>query len=228
MFISSTAAPLPVHPIGLGLSDQPSMASYITTGSPGAETNNSQLVWKQSANLPDPDLLKHLYEAPLLLNWCTRIYVVITGLTSSLLVIPMQTGFYTDQHFCCEQSSLPRDFRLINIVVNSTLSLPQTHPKFPRAALLHAICALASTFSPAVSNPSLHGTRGNSEYWLPGCSSSFLINADEMFTTKRRGPTTFAEEQAKFAAEQIDLLTNLGESLLESLQGESGLCWMLV
>lgn len=39
---------------------------------------------------------------------------------------------------------------------------------------------------------------------------------------KRRGgdlPSTFAEEQAKNAAEQIDLLTNLGESILESLQG---------
>jgi len=39
---------------------------------------------------------------------------------------------------------------------------------------------------------------------------------------KRRGvgsPSTFAEEQAKYAAEQIDLLTNLGESLFESLQG---------
>ena len=32
-------------------------------------------------------------------------------------------------------------------------------------------------------------------------------------------PSTFAEEQAKHAAEQIDLLTTLGESLLESLQG---------
>ena len=39
---------------------------------------------------------------------------------------------------------------------------------------------------------------------------------------KRRGrdsPSTFAEEQAKYAAEQIDVLTNLGESLLQSLQG---------
>lgn len=43
-----------------------------------------------------------------------------------------------------------------------------------------------------------------------------------MFTAKRKGgdqPSTFAEEQAKYAAEQIDLLTNLGENLLESLQG---------
>jgi len=39
---------------------------------------------------------------------------------------------------------------------------------------------------------------------------------------KRRGgdsPSAFAEEQAKWAAEQIDLLANLGESLFESLQG---------
>jgi hypothetical protein len=61
MFSSATAAPLPVHPIGLGLSDSPAMSAYIRTGSPGADAVNSQLIWKQSANLPDPDLLKHLY-----------------------------------------------------------------------------------------------------------------------------------------------------------------------
>lgn len=61
MFSSATAAPLPLHPIGLGFSDSPSMSAYITTGSPGSDTTNSQLIWKQSANLPDSDLLKHLY-----------------------------------------------------------------------------------------------------------------------------------------------------------------------
>ena len=61
MFSSATAAPLPLHPIGLGLSDSPSMTAYITTGSPASDTTSSQLVWKQSANLPDPDLLKHMY-----------------------------------------------------------------------------------------------------------------------------------------------------------------------
>ena len=103
--------------------------------------------------------------------------------------------------------------------INSTLSLPQTHPKHPRAALLHAICAVASAFTPAVTNPSLHGTRGKTKHWLLSRVSGFLTIADERFATKRKGPPTFAEEQAKFAAEQIDILTNLGESLLESLQG---------
>lgn len=170
MFSSSTAAPLPLHPIGLGLSDSPSMAAYITTGSPGADTNNSQLVWKQSANLPDPDLLKHL----------------------------------VDIFFACH----PHANRLLHRpTFLFTLSLPQTHPKYPRAALLHAICAVASAYTPVVSNPSLQGTQ------------------DEIFTTKRKGPSTFAEEQARFAAEQIDLLTNLGECLLESLQALVVLSW---
>ena len=66
MFSSATAAPLPLHPIGLGLSDSPSMTAYITTGSPASDTTCSQLVWKQSANLPDPDLLKHMYGAAFL------------------------------------------------------------------------------------------------------------------------------------------------------------------
>ena len=57
------------------------------------------------------------------------------------------------------------------------------------------------------------------------CVSGFLtivLCSDEIFAMKRRGgdsPSTFAEEQAKCAAEQIDVLTNLGESLLDSLQG---------
>jgi len=66
MFSSATAAPLPLHPIGLGLSDSPSMNAYITTGSPASDSTGSQLVWKQSANLPDPDLLKHMYGATFL------------------------------------------------------------------------------------------------------------------------------------------------------------------
>lgn len=114
--------------------------------------------------------------------------------------------------------SLLRDPWLID-VINSSLSLPQTHPKYPRAALLHAMCAVASTFTPAVSNPSLRGTRGNTKHRPLGFPYCFLTTADEVFTTKRRAQTNFAEEQAKFAAEQIDLLTNLGESLLESIQG---------
>lgn len=72
MFISTTAAPLPVPPIGLGLSDSPSMSAYITTGSPGSDTANTQLVWKQSANLPDPDLLKHLYDVVFLVHASTH------------------------------------------------------------------------------------------------------------------------------------------------------------
>lgn len=59
MFASVTAAPHP--PIGPGMSDSPSMSAYISTGSPGSDTSNTQLVWKQSANLPGPDLLRHLY-----------------------------------------------------------------------------------------------------------------------------------------------------------------------
>ena len=77
MFTSATAAPLPSHPIGLGLSDSPSMSAYITTGSPGSDTNNSQLVWKQSANLPDPDLLKHLCEVTFLTHASTSEFTLI-------------------------------------------------------------------------------------------------------------------------------------------------------
>ena len=82
-----------------------------------------------------------------------------------------------------------------------------------------------------MSNPSLQGTRGSAKRLLMCCRSGFLTISDEIFTTKRKGPSTFAEEQARFAAEQIDLLTNLGESLLESLQGvyslHSTIVWLV-
>ena len=102
MFSSSTPAPLPLPPIGLGLSDTPSMTAYIATGSPGMDTANSQLIWKQSVNLPDPDLLKHLYEVAFLTLGCTLVYVIVTASRSSLLAIPLQTGFYTDLRSFCK------------------------------------------------------------------------------------------------------------------------------
>ena len=102
MFGSATAAPLPVQPIGLGLSDSPSMTAYITTGSPGPDTNNSQLIWKQSANLPDPDLLKHLYDTAFPAQRHACIHISIAGPRSSLPVTPMQTGSCTEPRSFCK------------------------------------------------------------------------------------------------------------------------------
>ena len=141
-----------------------------------------------------------------------------------MLVIPTQTSSYTDPRFFCKRvCPLTREVSSTHVIY-SNFSLPQTHPKYPRAALLHAICAVASVYTPAVSNPHLYGTQGNTRSRpLSSASGSLTIGflLDETFAIKRKGdsPSTFAEEQAKYAAEQIDLLTNLGESLLESLQG---------
>jgi len=169
---------LPLHPIAPGLSDSPSMSAYITTGSPGSETNNSQLVWKQSANLPDPDLLKHLYEATLLTHASTPGFTLLfQGRCLFRLSSPCGSTF-TPVHVP-SVSSLPP--LLCNVPLThafySNLSLPQSHPKHPRAALLHAICAVASVYTPTVSNPHLHGTRGKAKRWPLSCASGFLTVA---------------------------------------------------
>lgn len=166
MFSSSTPAPLPLHPIAPGLSDSPSMSAYITTGSPGSETNNSQLIWKQSANLPDPHLLKHLYEAMFLAYASTTAFTLLSQdrrlLRLSSSRKPASTTVYVPL------VSMPFLFTCDVLLIHtfySNLSLPQSHPKHPRAAVLHAICAVASAYTPAVSNPHLHGTQGKAINW---------------------------------------------------------------
>ena len=176
MFSSATAAPLPVPPIGLGLSDSPSMSAYISTGSPGSDsTTNSQLVWKQSANLPDPDLLKHLCEITLPPHTSAPELTFLSQGRGLLRLPSPRKSAFTPIHipFVGAFFSLHGEVKLIHAVY-SNFSLPQTHPKYPRAALLHAICAVSSAYSPAVSNPHLYGTQGNAKGRPLSCASGFL------------------------------------------------------
>ena len=155
------------------------MSAYITTGSPGSDTNNSQLIWKQSANLPDPDLLRHLYEVTFLIHASTPGFILLSqGRCLFRLSSPCRPAF-TSIHVPFVSTSLPSllcDIPLTHVFY-SGLSLPQTHPRHPRAAVLHAICAVASVYSPAVSNPRLHGTRGKATSWPLSCTSGFLTVA---------------------------------------------------
>lgn len=76
----------------------------------------------------------------------------------------------------------------------SNFSLPQTHPKHPRAALLHAICAVASVYTPAVSNPQLYGTRGNTSRLLSRASCFLIIGfvfRRNVYSKAKRGRSTF-------------------------------------
>ncbi|TRM66195.1 hypothetical protein BD626DRAFT_198467 [Schizophyllum amplum] len=93
------------------------------------------------------------------------------------------------------------------------LSLGATHPKFPAPCLLHAICAIASFYTAAVSSPP-----------LPDLSR---MAPDEIFDERlrERGPDSFAEEQARLAMASIERTRDRGEYLFQGLQASLIMCW---
>ncbi|KZT30482.1 hypothetical protein NEOLEDRAFT_1053482 [Neolentinus lepideus HHB14362 ss-1] len=95
----------------------------------------------------------------------------------------------------------------------SWLSLPPTHAKFPNTAILHAICALGSLYTAAVSSP----PRPNLAEEPP----------DELFTKRYRSrrSETFADIQANYAKELLDEQLSIGENLFEVLQAGIILTW---
>ncbi|KAF8078522.1 hypothetical protein FPV67DRAFT_1557832 [Lyophyllum atratum] len=97
----------------------------------------------------------------------------------------------------------------------STLSLPPSHPKFPSSPVLHAICAIGSLYTAAVTSPP-----------LPDFQQS---SPDEIFLQRQRIKEqridSFAEQQAKYARETADHLNSLGEDLFQVLQANIILSW---
>ncbi|EPQ56676.1 hypothetical protein GLOTRDRAFT_40182, partial [Gloeophyllum trabeum ATCC 11539] len=89
----------------------------------------------------------------------------------------------------------------------SALSLPPGHAKFPNPAILHAICALASLYTAAVTSP----PRLNPEE-----------PPDELFRRRHKPKQgrvdTFADTQADFARDSCDEQWSMGENLFEVLQ----------
>ncbi|KAF9460797.1 hypothetical protein BDZ94DRAFT_1265146 [Collybia nuda] len=97
----------------------------------------------------------------------------------------------------------------------STLALPPGHPKFPSTPVLHAICAIGSLYTAAVTSPP-----------LPNFSE---VAPDEIFLERHRikeqRPDSFAEQQAKYARETAEHLNSLGENLFQVLQANIILSW---
>ncbi|KAL1738130.1 hypothetical protein HDZ31DRAFT_24302, partial [Schizophyllum fasciatum] len=93
------------------------------------------------------------------------------------------------------------------------LSLGATHPKFPPACLLHAICAISSFYTAAVSSPP-----------LPDLTK---MAPDEIFDDFHREPrpNSFAEEQARLAILAIEHSRHRGENLFQGLQASLIMCW---
>jgi hypothetical protein len=92
----------------------------------------------------------------------------------------------------------------------ASLLLSPSHHKFPAAPVLHAICALGSLYTAAVTSPP-----------DPDFSEVAL---DEIFSARHRlrtgRPDSFAESQAKYARETADHLESIGDRLLELVQGQ--------
>ena len=107
----------------------------------------------------------------------------------------------------------------------SCLSLPPSHPKFPSTPVLHAICAIGSLYTAAVTPPPLPDF---TEY-APGTNHSPHISdvipnhfPDEIFRqrTKEQYMDSFAEQQARCARETADRQNSLDDNLFQVLQGD--------
>lgn len=92
----------------------------------------------------------------------------------------------------------------------ASLLLSPSHPKFPSTPILHAICALGSLYTAAVTSPP-----------LPNFAE---VDPDEIFTSRIRvkdsRPDSFAEQQAKYARERADYYESIGDKLFETIQGK--------
>ncbi|KAF9473114.1 hypothetical protein BDN70DRAFT_886156 [Pholiota conissans] len=97
----------------------------------------------------------------------------------------------------------------------NSLVLPPSHPKFPSLPVLHAICAIGSLYTAAVTSPP-----------LPNFDE---VSPDEIFLeryrVKEQRPDSFAEQHAKLAKETAERLNTLGEDLFQVLQANIILTW---
>lgn len=105
------------------------------------------------------------------------------------------------------------------------LSLPPTNPKFPSIPILHAICAVGSFYTAAVTSPPLpdfnqvpSGTHSNPISF----SRLFTVSGEiflERIRLKEQRTDSFAEQQAKLARESAERLILHGKDLFHAFQG---------
>ncbi|KAH8835150.1 hypothetical protein DL96DRAFT_1573039 [Flagelloscypha sp. PMI_526] len=97
----------------------------------------------------------------------------------------------------------------------SSLVLPYGHANFPADSVLHAICAIGSFYTAAVTSPP-----------LPNLDE---VAADELFSLRHRQyedrPDSFAEQQAQFAKDCADRGEMLGENMFQHFQARLILSW---
>ncbi|KAF9452679.1 hypothetical protein P691DRAFT_179047 [Macrolepiota fuliginosa MF-IS2] len=97
----------------------------------------------------------------------------------------------------------------------NSLSYGPNHPKFPCTAVLHAICAIGSLYTAAVTSPPLP------DFDKIAPDEIFL----ERYRVKEQRTDSFAEQQARLARETGERLNALGEELFQVLQANIVLTW---
>ncbi|OBZ79584.1 hypothetical protein A0H81_00861 [Grifola frondosa] len=97
----------------------------------------------------------------------------------------------------------------------SALALPPTHPKFPAAGVLHAVCAVGSMYTGAVPR-ALDHTSPSLPY--------YDVFSEKYRLTEGR-PDSFAEIQIKAAREAIDNALRIGNDLFQCLQAQLIVAW---
>ncbi|KAF8592080.1 hypothetical protein K439DRAFT_1401652 [Ramaria rubella] len=113
----------------------------------------------------------------------------------------------------------------------ASLSLPPTTAEFPETSILHAICAVASLFTPVIAPPPLPNLNERpAGKILPLWTLAIAkCETDEIFQEKYRRTEnrddSFGEMQAKYAKEAQDESAMVGEGLFAGLQSVVILSW---
>lgn len=160
------------RPDGSQLQQQyPSQATYFnsivnTNSTPTSfplPSTNLDLVWPNwPQDIPPPDLLRHLYAL-------TFFYRILLSLTTCGSV---------DVFFVFH----PHANRLFHLpTFMHTLDLPPSHPKFPSTPVLHAICAIGSLYTAAVTSPPLPNFDEVPPGWF-----LYILSSLQLIQTDRR------------------------------------------
>jgi hypothetical protein len=191
---------------GSHISPQLLHAEVPSISDPTSSPPGLAMIWtSRPSSLPGPELLRHLY-------------VHYSYPPASHCTIYRVDVFFKFH---------PHAGRLFHATsFMSSLSLPPTHPRFPSIPVLHAICAIGSFYTAAVTSPPLPDFNEVS----PGTYSSQVSFIFKLFTVseeifleririKEQRTDSFAEEQAKLARESAERLNLLGKDLFHVFQG---------
>ena len=180
---------------------------------PGRDTDLLRdLFWPSwPARLPTPELLQHLYDVPIYPSGSPELIVFLV--------------YSVDVFFSC----LPHATRVVHKEsFLQALSLPPTAGGFPETSILHAICAVASLFTSAVSAPPVASLSEHAPALVTAMFVTHPPKADDLFHEKygqlESRDHSFGDMQAKYAKEAQEEATKVGEGVFAGLQCKS-LCY---